>query len=626
MIIAVLWLGTPQARDGRDGWLRVGSALPIVTALLLLGTKRLTSFYTFKGLRDVKKEYQTTLQAPIFDPNSTGSRDLQYQIVKARAVAWEAIDRRLAKLGEGRWSATVLGVMSRLAYYVPIGHRFLWWWTLFVGIGAVLNSSTGKAQLQFSDVITDVMRALLIALVANIATNIIRELLVLRSQYAATADDVRGIDQALQRHARTLEDTVRKIKTSVFDVNATRSINFLGSTLEEFHKRLKGAPSGETSDLEQQYFLNYTNALAQNAADLLCIYDEWPIEQRLFGAAALTSIIEEQRPTEGRHLVRLSTLAKIAEEICRAVDKLAQTGGNHLLQIHALVAISPQRFLNKGQGIGPGTGSNPFICGHRNFENYLEYFADRAQCNRWAGSQDAAHFHVETYRYFLSIADDNNDDMSSNPDARRLCAEFNALRARTVQEELVLVVDVEPRVPMSSSPGSHNDLRTLARRESLTGQPGQTRYTVRRRGPNDSSAETVGSVLSRFYHRPGQCKILEVRASEAINWLQDERTSKPKDYFAVAMEGRWMFCLRSLYDSDLDVADVEICRADSDLPGDGTTRWTELVAELNRLFRRDVPGGLGNAHDIESYRLEEGALSAVEEGPLSGTDHTGSVE
>ncbi|HEY1757094.1 MAG TPA: hypothetical protein VGG72_17095 [Bryobacteraceae bacterium] len=566
------------------------------------------------------------MQAPIFDPNSTGSRDLQYQIVKARAVAWEAIDRRLAKLGEGRWSATVLGVMSRLAYYVPIGHRFLWWWTLFVGIGAVLNSSTGKAQLQFSDVITDVMRALLIALVANIATNIIRELLVLRSQYAATADDVRGIDQALQRHARTLEDTVRKIKTSVFDVNATRSINFLGSTLEEFHKRLKGAPSGETSDLEQQYFLNYTNALAQNAADLLCIYDEWPIEQRLFGAAALTSIIEEQRPTEGRHLVRLSTLAKIAEEICRAVDKLAQTGGNHLLQIHALVAISPQRFLNKGQGIGPGTGSNPFICGHRNFENYLEYFADRAQCNRWAGSQDAAHFHVETYRYFLSIADDNNDDMSSNPDARRLCAEFNALRARTVQEELVLVVDVEPRVPMSSSPGSHNDLRTLARRESLTGQPGQTRYTVRRRGPNDSSAETVGSVLSRFYHRPGQCKILEVRASEAINWLQDERTSKPKDYFAVAMEGRWMFCLRSLYDSDLDVADVEICRADSDLPGDGTTRWTELVAELNRLFRRDVPGGLGNAHDIESYRLEEGALSAVEEGPLSGTDHTGSVE
>lgn len=597
LIISVIWLGTPQARDGRDGWLRTGVGLPFGCAVVLLAIKRISGWYVFRGLWDIRRNYNDTLRTPLFDAGDAS----RPQVGNARTIALQAIDRHLKEIDGRRWGGAVLRVHSGLAYYVPIGHRFLWWWTLFVGIGAVLNSSTGKNQLQFTDVITDVMRALLIALVANIATNIIRELLVLRSQYASTADKVRGIDAALLRHARALDETVRNIKTSIFDGTAELAIDRLASTLQQFHKRLRKAPGSEASRLEQDYFLNYTEALARNAAELLRMY-EWP-EHGLFGAAAMTSIVEEQRPSEGHHLVRLSTLAKIAKEICRAVDNLAQADGNRGLHIYALVAISPQRFLNKGLGKGPADDLNTYVCGHENFEHYLEYFADRAQCTRWDDGEEPKHFHVETHRYFLSIADAENDEQSSSLSGQSLCSEFYALRASSVQEELRLLVDVEPRVPKSSSPGGYRDVRKLARREPVPSQPGQMRYAVRRGAPDNSSVETVGSVLSQLYHRPGQCKVLEVHAKEAIHCLQDELTSKPKDYFAVAMNGKWVFCLRSLYDSDLDVADVEILRTDSNqVPAEGATRWNEVVSELDRLFSRTVPGGLGNLYDIDSYR------------------------
>lgn len=622
MVFSLFVLGGAQQGEGRDNWLRAGWAIPLAGATIGLCGKRLLGRY-FLGAKDLsvlRDNYERMCLTPLFETADFSLDRQERDRAAARTAALRGVVSALAS-GDNWWRRFLLRGFHKLSCYVVVGHRFLWWWTLFVGIGAVLNSNTGKAQIQFSEMMADVMRAVLIALVANVATNIIRELLVLRGQYASTAGSVRDIDGALLRHARTLDDTVRKIKTSVFSVRAASSIQSLGSVLQGFRDRLEKTTDSDSADLEKSYFEHYTEALATNASRLLQVYDDWPSAHRLFGAATMTSFIEEQRPEDSRYLVRFSTLAKVAEEVCRAVDKLAQSAnGGGKFEIFALVAMPPQRFLNKGQ-LDEGAGPGRYKCGHQNFEDYLEYFADRAQCSKGSTHNENDHLHVDTYRFFLSITPEGGESSlrkyrKDNRDpgfiremragerhkefvSRMLTAELTELTSATVREQLAYTVDVEERVPVSKGKEvAHKEHRSLAQRERLHGAQEQWRYRIRH---SDGSGETLGAVLGRRYHKAGYCRVLELHDWEAIEWLQDRRTGKPKDYFAVACDGNWVFCLRSLFDSDLDVADVEICRPEPEASPERNEKWNELQRDLNLLFHRDGTPGIGSHHEIESY-------------------------
>lgn len=115
-----------------------------------------------------------------------------------------------------------------------------------------------------------------------------------------------------------------------------------------------------------------------------------------------------------------------------------------------------------------------------------------------------------------------------------------------------------------------------------------------------------GEVLGTVFHRPGHAWVIDYDQTRDSNLsaLVDPISMKPKDFFALGArasdqdEIEWKLCLRSTYDRDFDVADVEIVHSGAD-----ARRWNDVVEELNHIFVRTSGDDSLRVTPIEQYGI-----------------------
>jgi hypothetical protein len=235
---------------------------------------------------------------------------------------------------------------------------------------------------------------------------------------------------------------------------------------------------------------------------------------------------------------------------------------------HALLVIPPVKFLNYATRPDVRNRAKPlqkYKGGESAWEEYLQ------------ANLGAAHVPGRVYRQFLAIRDggeERDKDLSS---------EVEDLLVDEVAEQLRFsVLCGDDGVPVKCS----LDGKPMAAAQG----EGDFKYNIQKERGDNGNWGQLAEVLGRYYHAENCCFVRTVELADFNSsdnkkigrLLKDSTTKKPLDYFAVRCKstGQWLFCLRTRYDEDFDVAILDILYPGSETPEE----WADFTTDLGLLF------------------------------------------
>jgi len=127
---------------------------------------------------------------------------------------------------------------------IPFTFRTIWIWTLIFGIATVFTAENIKIHFHsgfdlklFSDFAGGLLKALIITIIAYIATNIIHELLQLREQYVEGKDEMKSLKDTIESSSIEMHELLEQSKVALKYVDTSNSINdFLTKTKSKNNK------------------------------------------------------------------------------------------------------------------------------------------------------------------------------------------------------------------------------------------------------------------------------------------------------------------------------------------------------------------------------------------------------
>jgi len=476
-------------------------------------------------------------------------------------------------LGNGWFSHWAFITWQRFLFFSPFSYRFIWWWTLIVGIASAemeyfvqLRSSPDQhIALHPSDLGISFMRAIIVSVIAYIATNIIRELLYLREYYIEGKDEARGLSRLLKKFSPIINETYG-VLTAAVGVLGT------GVKLKDFagpQRSHQNAPFREQSD---KFLKNISDQIDNFVKQLDEALDQ---HVKLWLIVTLNTYIETQRRilnTDQKHLLtRFSDLARITRELVAATYPSFKINDiDEGIEFFALLVIPPEKFLNF---------TDKKYMGDCDWESYL------------SGNIKAASGGVRQNRYFLSIRAPAFD-LSKSEEAYELCHDF-------IKEQLKRFVQLKEQQFEINSDDSRPIKAPCKETVSISGVE-RERYVIEKEKRTDGEWQSLGTVIGTIYHVPGSCYIREFSKDEYEQHLIDDKGSKkPLDYFAIKKNEVWKLCLQTRYDKSFDIADIEIYHDEMKDPV-LQNKWADLKNKLDLLFPSGRPT-LGKTIRIEEY-------------------------
>jgi hypothetical protein len=435
----------------------------------------------------------------------------------------------------------------------PFSIRQIWWWTLIIGIYKALTSQVNPLYLatdfKYIDVnginsfVEQLLTSLIIAIVAYIATNVIKELLDLREAY------VKGID--------SIKDKTNKLATTI-----SSSINVMkgGSSLITFHENILKLVKTIDSTLVK-LIIDLSNSLRAKIDEYVSIiqikitHDSDNIDGR--SGVALISTFEQfiqKKNTEIRdHNSIITSWTNLGEITGKLFERLLNNGGDQL-EFYALQLKSPLQYIS--YIFGKDDDQTP---------EYLE----------WQKYLLSNIKHADTgsiYRYFASI--DKIEDLKEeyrkwNVDIEEIgLKEVTSIKSETIKRELRMQIKVNINNKNHIDPDT-TKISTIIRKNSdgASDQDGWKEKTI---------AELLNEVI-HSNREPGHCFIRQFDLKDYMNLLVDyefednqngNKSNKLYDYIAFRdgkKPAEWLFCLESRYDKDLDLAYIKIFFKDDKL-------------------------------------------------------------
>ncbi|MFZ1220096.1 MAG: hypothetical protein WAO00_12445 [Chthoniobacterales bacterium] len=456
--------------------------------------------------------------------------------------------------------------------------RHIWLWTLFAGCAGASLTFLTTGSNNATVFTQDLLRALIIALVAYIATNVVREMLDMRVRYLRSVQRLEDIDQLLDTRQKSITEQVQSFNstadhfssqadiiiatTSIFGVEALlnkmlRTTNAIDSDLirkafENIGKEARfisdrlTAIDGPHAEQIRRLYLNVLNPYVE--AELR--------EFAMLGGGKLRALSREQGI-----VTRFSVAGKMVEGLLTAKDLN--------VTFHALLVIPPARFLNYRAPEGFADEWKSLTGGDRNWESYLAANMAVAQTGL-----------VE--RQFLSIGGDT-DMLKDSPEAKML-------RSTYVKKQLELWVLCKNRSPLRVKCKDKKPIKDgedyIEAGSDSNGD--EWKYVLQEKPEGNGPWIRLDEVIGTMYHGPKKCYVREIDAEHFVRpggeigkLLKDPETKKPLDYFAARdISGKWVFCLRMRYDRDFDVAILDFL-----YPGDiSRVAWEETERHLKMLF------------------------------------------
>jgi hypothetical protein len=461
-------------------------------------------------------------------------------------------------------------------FFTPFSYRYIWWWTLIVGITSaemeyfvqLTTSADQHVALHPSDLGISFMRALIISVIAYIATNIIRELLYLREHYIEGKVEAEKLSQTLKDVSPTITRTYGVLAAAV-------GVLGIGVKLQKFTKALEGQDAA-LHDQSRKFLENVSGTIDNFVEQLEKSPDN---NVKLWLRVVLNRYIQTQREIlntdQKRILTLFSDLARITRELVGSTHPLYRIDDlSRGLEFFALLVIPPVKFLNF---------KDKEYIGDTDWESYL------------MGNILHSSGGVRQNRYFLSIDAKPTEMRNASEEAIELLHD-------EVGKQLRWYVQVkDDQIEVSS-----NDRRSVkipCTEEVDVEGVKRRRYVIREHKGTEGEWQSLSSVIGTIYHVKGSCYVREFsKAQYESNLIDDKGSQKPLDYFAIKKDGVWKLCLQTRYDKSFDVAYIDIFHEGMDDARDGTAsaRWEELKLKLDKIFPRETPT-LGKISSIEAY-------------------------
>lgn len=520
-----------------------------------------------------------------------------------------------ARLAEGK-GLLKYNVFAWLTFVQPISFQNIWWWTLFIGVtnteyihSVALDAAGSTVPLQaghlasVEDLTGKILATLVISAVAFIATNLVSHLLDLRDNFQlirSRVDEANSavgrLDKSLRSHIDNLSETS---ESSLDTLRAVMKTLEVGGRWIELKQRL-------TNKKVRDLWLRAVGML-DNLGHQIDFGSKDKIEP--FLASVLGQFLQSQgqllNTTQHRVVTKYENLGQMANELM----ELARHDSE--MVVYALLVLPPLRYLNYN-------GSYRF--GRPTLAKWAEENSRRElRSSTWwnylnTNREIAVAPRVHVKRYFLSVALHGHvkDVADSVEQVKRTVLEADAfedpafrvfneilpVRSSSVTSQLRLHVLCDgDRLPIAYLPATDDYLswseagaRLRQWREAGASENAALQFVVREQKDDfpvtvaGAQWLTLGEVLGTVFHKRETAWVLECeqRLDPHLSFLIDKDTMKLKDFFAIGKpnggEVKWLLCLRSLYDRDFDVADVEIVYPES------RDRWEVVKRELDQVF------------------------------------------
>lgn len=493
------------------------------------------------------------------------------------AIAEDAMPSSENQLALTAWLQRIRSKGCHWHIYVNLfSLRHIWLWTLIVASTATTIDYLAKGETGAMAFTQELARALLISLVAYIATNVVKEMLDMRARYQQSLQTMEQITATLNSQYEAIDGQTRKVNEATVQLgDQVNSVDKMTKALSaqaesivantQLEKGIKSllreAASHQGTDQQSKLsaavfkaFENFgkeANAIAERISGI----KNDTIRQMYLNAlnpylqTELDAFDSHNESPKNRGIVtRFSAVGQMVRSLLVNCNELNVT-------FHALLVIPPARFLNYSHPPGFTDRWADLWLGDKDWNDYL--------CENFGVAQKGL-----VQRQFLVVTDGNGKNGN-------LSSEMMALSKKNITTQLGLWVECKDGSPVTNA---------------KSGTDGKKWYRMEKDKPESGSWERLADILGKVFHKESNCFIREIAAelltAEPLSGigklLKDADTQKPYDYFAARCKQtkEWLFCLRMRYDKDFDVAILEILYASEQ----NQSEWGKTKDDLNALF------------------------------------------
>lgn len=426
----------------------------------------------------------------------------------------------------------------RTMILIPFSVRNIWWLILILGILGVqfetLEKSGGfeeNSLYMFSGVdnkllneyLLEFFRIFIISIVAYIATNIIRELTLLRDKYVKGAEQAKDLNVQLKEFKPEFEKTIKSTKDSLKASEvASEIINFIDKFSSSTNKVKDKA----------RVFLKETAVLTKSMNNSVKANDDKYIQMGLLSAR--TTLIANQSKRINNHhngsvLTPWTNLGSISKNLMDDIYSL-KIRASRRIEIYALQLKTPEQFIDK-------------------------YVNEDEEQEEW---QD--------------FVNENIKNVISN---KIIIKRYFA----RIEEGIFSIDDIKPKEleKLKTTGNNLSKLYQYFRDEDV-------KFKTKEDG-NENNNKELRQILSEVVHKNNSCFIRTFNSQADIKLIYNKKDAKFIDYLAVYEtdenngNGEWLFCVKSLYDQGFDAAKVTLLAKN-----DGCPTWNALKENLSKIF------------------------------------------
>lgn len=481
---------------------------------------------------------------------------------------------------------------------IPFTFRTIWIWTLIFGIATVFTADDLNIDLHtkinsstFNSLTSGLLKAIIITIISYIATNVIHELLQLREQYVEGLGEMKDLKEKIINSNENMISIVKQ--TNILKDQILSIVNY-GNFTKSIKELIEQVDKKKLTSLGTVY----SEELAKLSTVITSKMNDGNNEKKEIFLSLLSSYncllgnqvnrIHLDKPI----LTQWENLGTISKNL---VDNIIKYTGKQddKLVFYALQLKSPSEFVD-------------------------DYF-EPTKNNEWCEFINFNIINNKVKRYFAVIDDSERtrvvgilikalQEYNINPEAN-----LNILKKIPYVGELNSIS--ESCVKKSLNENKHYRIDQVQIEKSIKNKLDSFKKPLifDQSSQPDFKEITLQELLNNVIHKENFCKIRKFDKNELENLLidNDEPTSHEKstykliDYIAIReqnskdnVEGEWLFCVKSIYDKDMDTAKVEYLFKKDNVEQNKT--WEITKKKLNNIFFLGAENSNGKSCELKN--------------------------
>jgi len=483
----------------------------------------------------------------------------------------------------------------------PFSLRIIWFWTLIIGIALVFNENdvqliydTGYNNSILNKFSFGILKALVVAVLSYIATNIISELLQLREQYVQGIEEMLDLKKVIIESSKIVNNAKGILEDAVERITIIGTVTELNDSLQALKLEFLPADKKINHILAKTFdgFLNTVEKQFKTFKEK-CTKDH---TIKLWVTSAINNNIKIHTKLYEKRNELVTTFEAFGEILNNTIEYIIEDKDTNkdiieYYEIYTILVLPPGRFFNFNEYNGKLLRA--FFAANESWKKYVDVNLKASKAG------------IKQFRHFLSISNERNlnnmgeeeKDLASEKVKKQLNEKYYLLKEEKTNYD-IFCEEKEVADDLGKKIKAYEYLET------------STPYKTDKIGYEWKSLSDILNII----HKVGEtecCKVLEVPVnsyegpSRMNRLIRNNLKMKPIDYYAIRhkkndAQWEWLLCFRTEYDKSFNAAIIRIMHKEQDAHENEKKEWQEMCEKLNTIFLiNTVPDHDGTQSDSE---------------------------